>query len=108
MKMQYGKFLAYGAMLAFIFLPCLSLASELPNGVAQALGSSRDWLSSFDDKTENEIIKILGEPASRNSWDLNGQKQNLLEYKYEKYAATLQLYFLGNRVASISLLQNSK
>jgi hypothetical protein len=80
-----------------LFLAVLSSCSAVavPNDVATAEKSLGAWIDGLEGKSEAEVVKQLGKPAERSTWDFNGAQRPLLHFKTPG-GAKLGVYFAGD------------
>lgn len=65
------------------------------------LNPIHDFIDSLNGKSEQQIVKELGEPTKRDTWNFNGTKQTLLIYNISNQKQRqLSLYF--STIGSIS------
>ena len=62
-----------------------------------------EWLNASKDNTRDQVIKKLGMPSEKSTWEFDGKNQPLLRYRSTSPKTTLELYFHGNRVITASL-----
>jgi hypothetical protein len=76
--------------------------ATLPKVVKKAQEKLAGWMNALPKNTEEQIVKQLGDPSQRTSWEFDGKKELLLKYQPAGPKMTLELYFLGDRVISAS------
>jgi hypothetical protein len=98
---------------SFLFLPLVVLLSGAepvpspPKKVAEAQTTIRTWLDELVDKSEADVIKLLGKPTQRKTLEINGAERLALEYTTEG-KCTLLLIFGEKRVSTVSMQLLSK
>jgi len=96
--------LSRSAVVVALFLAALTsgAAVVVPRDVATAEKSLGAWIKGLEGKSEAEVVKLLGPPAERTTWDFNGAKRPLLEFKTPG-GAKLRIYFAGDgRAVNVS------
>jgi hypothetical protein len=98
--------------LTFLFQPCLNSTSaqstehtkhqiDSLQSMEPTLNPIHDFIDSFNGKSEQQIVKELGEPTKRDTWDFNETKQTLMIYNISNQKQRqLSLYF--STIGSIS------
>ncbi|MEO8671949.1 MAG: hypothetical protein ABI411_11585 [Tahibacter sp.] len=76
---------------------------KIPAEISQAQATLSAWLTGLTDQKSAAIMAQLGNPAERTSWEFQGKKELLLQYKMDHPKATLLLYFYQGHVIKVSL-----
>jgi hypothetical protein len=89
--------LSRSAVVVALFLAVLASGSAIvvPHDVATAEKSLGVWINGLEGKSESEVVKLLGPPAERSTWDFRGAKRPVLHFRTPG-GAKLGVYFAGD------------
>lgn len=80
----------------------------VPNDVKASQETIEAWMNKLQNTTDVQIIKQFGKPTEESTWEWLGKKELLLRYRTDKPNSTLALYFVDDRVITVSLQLMSK
>lgn len=89
---------------------CNELRSPIgvPNDVKASQETIEAWMNKLKNSTDDQIVKQFGKPAEKSTWEWQGKHELLLRYKTDKPNSILALYFVDDRVITVSLQLLSK
>ena len=86
--------------------------ARLPVGVPNDVKASQEtieaWMNKLQNSTDVQIVKQFGKPTEKSTWEWQGKNELLLRYKTAQPNSILALYFVDNRVITVSLQLLSK
>lgn len=78
-------------------------SKALPKEIKEAREKLAGWVNKLKNNTNEQIVKQIGKPSEKATWEFGGKKELLLRYKSTSPDSILELYFHGDRVVTASL-----
>ena len=75
----------------------------VPNDVKASQETIEAWMNKLKNCTDDQIVKQFGKPTETSTWEWQGKNELLLRYKTDKPNSILALYFVEDRVITVSL-----
>lgn len=75
----------------------------VPKEVVEASDKTGKWINSLKGKSNEQIVGELGKPTERLTWNFDGKPELKLRYTSLLPKSTVELYFVGDRVVTVSL-----
>ena len=104
MKHNLNRFLGISLILG---LSLLTISAVVPNNVVTAEKSLSVWVNELKGKSEAEVVKQLGAPAEKTTWNFMGSNPPLMHFNTPG-GGKISVYFANDKAVTISYLLLSK